>query len=462
MAFPFVIRRKFRTRYGESSVLDLSEHMSYHLHMGRYIERISDKQLEKLLRLSGAVLVTGVKWCGKTTSSRRYAESEIILDNSSEGKDLILRANAMPSDVLDQEPPLLIDEWQNAPRLWDAVRREVDNRGKRGQFILTGSSTPLGDEAKQEIFHSGFGRIANLRMHTMSSAETGFSYGKVSLSSLFEDGSMYISDRSDRTLEDMALALCRGGWPNALDDEDDDALEIPYMLLDELINIDVQQRIEELGLRKNPSDVRRLLRSYSRNTATQASKSLIRRDLSSNEDVLFNEDTLNKYLALLETMFITEDLEAWAPSVRLKTRVQGSPTRHLSEPSLAVASLGMSPQALLKDFRTFGFLFESYAIRDLRVYSAALNGKLYHYRDSKGLEADAVMELRDQRWAMFEVKLFDPARVDEGAVNLLKIKEKMDYTTMKQPSFLMVITAGKYARLRPDGVYEVPISLLAP
>ena len=433
-----VIREKFRARYGKSSVLDLSEHMSYHLHMGRYIERISDKQLEKLLRLSGAVLVTGVKWCGKTTSSRRYAESEIILDNSSEGKGLILRANAMPSDVLDQEPPLLIDEWQNAPRLWDAVRREVDNRGRRGQFILTGSSTPLGDEAKQEIFHSGFGRIANLRMHTMSSAETGFSYGKVSLSSLFEDGSMYISDRSDRTLEDMALALCRGGWPNALDDEDDDALEIPYMLLDELINIDVQQRIEEL------------------------SKSLIRRDLSSNEDVLFNEDTLNKYLALIETMFITEDLEAWAPSVRSKTRVQGSPTRHLSEPSLAVASLGMSPQALLKDFRTFGFLFESYAIRDLRVYSAALNGKLYHYRDSKGLEADAVMELRDQRWAMFEVKLFDPARVDEGAANLLKIKEKMDYTAMKQPSFLMVLTAGKYARLRPDGVYEVPISLLAP
>ena len=430
--------------------------------MDRYIERITDKQLEKLLRLSGAVLVTGVKWCGKTTSSRRYAESEIILDNSAEGKILILRANAMPSDVLSQKPPLLIDEWQNAPRLWDAVRREVDDRGKRGQFILTGSSTPLDDEAKQEIFHSGFGRIANLRMHTMSSLETGFSYGKVSLSKLFEDGSMYISDYSDRTLEDVALSLCKGGWPNTIEDKDEDALEIPYMLLDELINIDVQRRMEDLGLRKNPSDVRRLLRSYSRNISTQASKSLIRKDLSANEETPFNEETLNKYLALLETMFITEDLEAWAPSVRSKTRVQGGPTRHLSEPSLAVASLGLSPQALVKDFRTFGFLFESYAIKDLRVYSTALNGKLYHYKDAKGLEADAIMELRDQRWAMFEVKLFDPDRVDEGAVNLLKIKDKMNYSTMKQPSFLMVITAGKYARLRPDGVYEVPISLLAP
>ena len=195
--------------------------------MDKYVERISDKQLEKLLRLSGAVLVTGVKWCGKTTSSRRYAESEIILDNSAEGKNLILRANAMPSDVLNQKPPLLIDEWQNAPRLWDAVRREVDDRGKRGQFILTGSSTPLDDEAKQEIFHSGFGRIANLRMHTMSSLETGFSYGKISLSKLFEDGNMYISDYSDRTLEDMALSLCKGGWPNTLEDKDEDALEIP-------------------------------------------------------------------------------------------------------------------------------------------------------------------------------------------------------------------------------------------
>ena len=431
-------------------------------YMDKYVERISDKQLEKLLRLSGAVLVTGVKWCGKTTSSRRYAESEIILDNSAEGKNLILRANAMPSDVLNQKPPLLIDEWQNAPRLWDAVRREVDDRGKRGQFILTGSSTPLDDEAKQEIFHSGFGRIANLRMHTMSSLETGFSYGKISLSKLFEDGNMYISDYSDRTLEDMALSLCKGGWPNTLEDKDEDALEIPYMLLDELINIDVQRRLEELGLRKNSSDVRRLLRSYSRNISTQASKSLIRKDLSTNEETLFNEETLNKYLALLETMFITEDLEAWAPSVRSKTRVQGGPTRHLSEPSLAVASLGLSPQSLVKDFRTFGFLFESYTIRDLRVYSTALNGNLYHYRDAKGLEADAIMELRDQRWAMFEVKLFDPDRVNEGAVNLLKIKDKMNYSVMKQPSFMMVITAGKYARLRPDGVYEVPISLLAP
>ena len=431
-------------------------------YMDKYVERISDKQLEKLLRLSGAVLVTGVKWCGKTTSSRRYAESEIILDNSAEGKNLILRANAMPSDVLNQKPPLLIDEWQNAPRLWDAVRREVDDRGKRGQFILTGSSTPLDDEAKQEIFHSGFGRIANLRMHTMSSLETGFSYGKISLSKLFEDGNMYISDYSDRTLEDMALSLCKGGWPNTLEDKDEDALEIPYMLLDELINIDVQRRLEELGLRKNSSDVRRLLRSYSRNISTQASKSLIRKDLSTNEETLFNEETLNKYLALLETMFITEDLEAWAPSVRSKTRVQGGPTRHLSEPSLAVASLGLSPQSLVKDFRTFGFLFESYAIKDLRVYSTALNGNLYHYRDAKGLEADAILELRDQRWAMFEVKLFDPDRVNEGAVNLLKIKDKMNYSVMKQPSFMMVITAGKYARLRPDGVYEVPISLLAP
>ena len=235
-----------------------------------------------------------------------------------------------------------------------------------------------------------------------------------------------------------------------------------YLLLDELIGNDVQRRIGDLGLRKNPDDVRRLLRSYSRNIATQASKSLIRRDLSSNEDTPFNEDTLDKYLELLDTMYITDDLEPWAPSVRSKVRVQGMKTRHLSDPSLAVASLGLSPEVLIKDFRTFGFLFESYVIRDLRVYSSILNGRLYHYRDSKGLEADAVMELRDHRWAMFEVKLFDPARVDEGAANLLKIKDKIDTNRMNEPSFMMVITAGKYARQRADGVYEVPVSLLAP
>lgn len=299
-------------------------------------------------------------------------------------------------------------------------------------------------------------------MHTMSSAETGFSYGKISLSRLFEDGELYISEHSDRTLEDAAVALCRGGWPNTLHDLNEDAMEVPYILLDELINVDVQRRMEELVLRKNPGEVRRLLRSYSRNIAAQTSKSLIRRDLSNNEDTPFNEETLNKYLSLLESMYITEDLEAWAPSVRSKVREQGSPTRHLSDPSLAVASLGLSPGALMKDFRTFGFLFESFVIKDLRVYSSVLNGKLYHYRDSKGLETDAVLELRDQRWALFEVKLFDPDRVDDGAENLLKIKEKMNYSAMKQPSFLMVITAGKYARKRADGVYEVPISLLAP
>ena len=428
----------------------------------KYKERISDKQLQKLLRLSGAVLVSGVKWCGKTTSSRQFSKSEVCLDNSEEGKDLIKFANAMPSDILNREAPLLIDEWQNAPRLWDAVRREVDNRGKRGQFILTGSSTPLSNEERKEIFHSGFGRIANLSMHTMSSYETGFSYGKVSLSKLFENGKEYISEHSDRTLEDAAFALCKGGWPASVDDDDEDALEIPYILLDELINIDVQRKMEEMNLRKNPSDVRRLLRSYSRNVSTQASKSLIRKDMSQSEDVLFNEDTLNKYLSLLESMFILEDVEAWSPYVRSKVRVQGSPTRQLSEPSLAVASLGLSPSALLKDFRTFGFLFESFVIKYLRVYASALNASIYHYRDSKGLEADAVMELRNQRWAMFEVKLFDPDRIDEGAKNLIKIKEKMDYMHMKEPSFLMVITAGKYARLREDGVYEVPISLLAP
>ena len=428
----------------------------------KYIPRVVDEQLRLCLESSGAVLIEGAKWCGKTTSAKQVANSVVDLGDPDKEDEYFALAAIAPSKLLDGDEPLLIDEWQNAPRLWDAVRREVDERGRRGQFILTGSSTPMDDEAKQEIFHSGFGCIANLRMHTMSSQETGFSYGKVSISKLFEEGTQYISDYSDRTLEDLALSLCKGGWPNTLDDEDEDALEIPYMLLEELINNDVQRRMEDLGLRKSPSVVRRLLRSYARNVSTQASKSLIRKDLSTNEDVLFNEDTLNKYLFLLETMFITEDLEAWAPSVRSKARVQGGPTRHLSEPSLAVASLGLSPEALLKDFRTFGFLFESYVIRDLRVYSSVMNGKLYHYRDAKGLEADAVMELRDQRWAMFEVRLFDPARVDEGAANLLKIKEKMNYSTMKQPSFLMVITAGKYARLRLDGVYEVPISLLAP
>ena len=425
--------------------------------MEKYLHRLADDLLEEKLKVSGAVQIRGTMACGKTTTAKQHASSLVLMDDPQEGQRNIAMATSFPVDFLAKNPPLLIDEWQVVPSIWDSVRHEVDRRGKFGQFILTGSATPLEDDEEDVIRHSGTARIASINMRPLTLYESGFSNGKISLSSLFS-GQPYVGGESDRTLEDIAVALCRGGWPMGIGLPDELAFEIPYDFVESTVN---NRRFRKVG-RKSPQEVRRLMRSYARNVSTQASRTLISKDMGSDGGRRFDDETLAKYLGLLEDLFVIEELPAWNPNIRSAVAVQSAYTRHFTDPSIAVAALGLGPDSLMNDFKTFGLLFESMCIRDLRTYAEHLKGSLFHYRDGSGLEADAVITLRDNRWAAIEVKLAGEAGIDEGAGHLIRIRERIDTQKMKGPSFLMIVTAKKYAYRRKDGVFEVPITMLAP
>lgn len=428
-----------------------------------YIPRIADEILAEKLLVSGAVQIKGTKWCGKTTTARQQAKTVVLMDDPEEGERNRSLASSFPKEFLQQEAPLLIDEWQFVPQLWDSVRHEVDRRNEFGQFILTGSVSHEENEDEEigdtnKIFHSGVGRIASIKMRPMTLFETGFSDAKVSLLDLFNNPG-YLNEEGSKSLEDIAVALCRGGWPRGVGLPDNPALELPYLFLEETIN---SRTVKNRKRRKSPQEVERLIRSYSRNISTQVSRRVIASDMGLDGGDAFDDSTIVNYLNLLENLYITEELPAWNPNVRSKVGIQSAYTRHFSDPSIAVASLGLNPDSLLGDLKTFGLLFESMCIRDLRTYAERIKGKVYHYRDNTGLEADAVIQLRDGRWAPIEVKLMGEERIKEGAAHLLKIKDRIDYSKMKEPSFLMILTAKKNAFLRSDGVYEVPISMLAP
>ena len=423
--------------------------------MGKYFHRIADDILEEKLRTSGAVQIKGTMWCGKTTTAKQHAASVVLMDDPDEGERNRVIATSFPREFLAKEPPLLIDEWQTVPSVWDSVRHEVDRRDSFGQFILTGSVSPSDDE---KIRHSGTGRIATMRMRPMSLFESGFSNGLISISSLFQKAG-FIDGESNRTLEDIAIALCRGGWPRGVGLPDDIALELPYNFLEETIN---SKRINDSKGRKSPQEIGRLVRSYARNISTQASRSRIARDMGNDGGKPFDDETLVSYLTMLENLFIIEEVPAWNPNVRSAVAVQSAYTRHFSDPSIAVAALGLAPDSLLSDLNTFGLLFESLCVRDLRTYAERMKGNLFHYRDNSGLEADAVIVLRDGRWAAIEVKLAGEDRIEEGAEHLIRIRNRIDTEKMKEPSFLMIVTAKRHAYLRKDGVYEVPLSMLAP
>ena len=427
--------------------------------MHKYIPRIADLILEDKLKTSPAVQIRGTMWCGKTTTAKEHARSVVLMDDPDEGERNRMLAESFPRDFLSKQPPLLIDEWQTVPSLWDAVRHESDRRNEFGQFILTGSVSPLEEDEENKIHHSGTGRITTMRMRPMTLYESGFSSGQVSIGSLFDNPVSFVDGESDKTIEDIAMALCRGGWPRGVGLSDEVALELPYNFLEETIT---SRRIKDRKGRKSVQEVERLLRSYARNISTQASRVLIAKDMGNDGSRPFDDETLVSYLKLLESLFIIEELPAWNPNIRSSAAVQSAYTRHFSDPSIAVASLGLNPDSLLSDLKTFGLMFESMCIRDLRTYAERLKGKLYHYRDSTGLEADAVMVLRDGRWAAIEVKLAGEERIKEGAAHLLKIRDRIDTDKMKAPSFLMILTAKKHAYMRKDGVYEVPISMLAP
>lgn len=424
--------------------------------MKKYLPRIADTVLAGKLEAKGAVLIEGPKWCGKSTTAAQAAESSVYMQDPETREQNILLAKAAPSRLLNGLTPRLLDEWQVVPSLWDAVRFEVDKRGgEPGQFILTGSVTPPSTE---EIFHSGTGRIARMKMRTMCLYESGDSTGEVSLSSLF-DGCGEVEGKTEASLDELAYLLCRGGWPASVGLSERAALQQAPDYLESVIEADYE-KID--GVRRDPLRMERVVRSVARNVATQANYQTIRADVASNDAYSISEDTIASYIGALNALFVVENLRAWSPNLRSKTAIRTSDTRHFADPSIAAAALGVGPGGLMDDLKTYGLLFESLCVRDLRVYSQLLGGNVYHYRDKNGLEADAVIVLKDGRYALVEAKLFSQDHIDEGAANLIALKDKIDMSKMSQPAFLMVVTGTPYAYVRDDGVIVAPLATLAP
>lgn len=419
-----------------------------------YKPRIADRLLERKLRGKGAVLVEGAKWCGKTTTAEQIARSVFYMSETGKSEQNVQLARMNPKFLLKGENPRLIDEWQMAPEIWDAIRWESDHAGRFGLFILTGSAVPA-DMSK--VFHSGTGRFGWLKMRPMSLWESGDSTGEVSLKSLF-DGAETVEGMCQNDLERMAFLTCRGGWPQAVNMDEDVALDQAFDYVSAVERRDIQMAD---GVGRDPVMVHRLLRSYARNQGSQASCGTIRADIIANENDSMTEETIGLYIKALKNIFVVEDSLAWNPNLRSKTAVRTSDTRYFTDPSIATAALGIGPEDLMNDLDTFGLLFETLCVRDLRIFAEALNGDVYHYRDKNGLECDAVVHLRNGQYGLIEMKLGGDDWVNAGAETLKKLAAKIDTTKMKSPSFLMVLTAvGPYAYRRSDGVYVVPIGCL--
>lgn len=422
--------------------------------MVKYKQRIADKILERKVLGKGAVLIEGPKWCGKTTTAKQLAKSVLDLGDSSVLAQSTQMIEISPKILLEGDTPRLIDEWQALPPIWDTIRNEVDKRGEPSQFILTGSSIlPDADET----IHSGTGRYAYVRMRTMSLYESTDSTGSISLKDLF-DGNPFEIQQNNLGLEDIAFLTCRGGWPWATLISKDVALDQAFDYVDSIIQRDIQ-RVDKV--KRNPERTKLLLRSYARNISQQVSYSTIRKDMLSNDANTLDEDTVADYIKALKKLFVVEDLPAWNPNIRSKAAIRTGDTRHFVDPSIGTAVLGLGPKDLINDLQTFGLFFEDLVVRDLRVYAQALDGEIYHYRDSNGLECDAVIHLRNGNYALIEVKLGGDIRIDEGADNLLELSNNIDLDKMHAPSFMAVITGvGQFAYQRKDGVYVIPIGCL--
>lgn len=418
----------------------------------KYLKRIADRVLQERLAASGAVLIEGPKWCGKTRTALENSKSHLFMQDPDKAISYLKAADTKPSLLLKGDTPRLLDEWQTAPVLWDAVRFMVDQRGKSGQFILTGSAVPK-DNVVQ---HTGTGRISRLLMRPMSLYESMESNGSVSLKALF-DGETEIDNFSTLTIEQIAFAIVRGGWPASIGESEKIALRHAIDYVEAIINADVS-RVD--GIEKNPVRVRALLRSLSRNISTLATIRTIHDDIAMGDaDESISEKTISQYLGALDRIFVTENLPAWNPALRSKTAIRTSPKRQFVDPSIAAAVMRLTPSRLLEDFNYFGFLFESLCDRDLRVYAEAIDGQVFHYRDGSGLEADAVIALNDGRWAAVEVKL-GSKEIEDAAVHLLELKNKVNTEKMREPSFLMILTGTEIAYRREDGVYVVPLGCL--
>ena len=416
-----------------------------------YKPRIADGMLQEQLEASGVVLIQGPKWCGKTTTAEQQAKSVLYMDAPKTRKANLLLSESDPEILFQGETPRLIDEWQLAPKLWDAARFEVSRRRLPGQLIFTGSAVP---PDLTELTHSGTGRFAWLTMRPMSLWESGDSNGSVSLNSLFQGNMTPVVSR-DISLKELAFLICRGGWPGSLSLTPKAALRQAANYVDSVANSDIS-RVDDVS--RNAEFTRRLLRSYARHQGAQVSVNTIYDDLEKNRMGSMSEDTIASYIVALKKIFVIEDMPAWSPNLRSKTAIRTSDTRYFVDPSIATAALGLGPEDLIGDLNTFGLLFETMVVRDLRVYADALDGQVYHYRDKNGLECDAVVHLRNGCFGLIEIKLGSDRLIESGAHTLKRLSDKIDTTRMKSASFLMVITGqGQYAYRREDGVYVVPI-----
>ena len=435
--------------------------------MSEYLKRIADQMLTDKLESSGAVLIEGPKYCGKTTLAKQQAKSVLSMADPNTLSQNLAIARTNISRLLAGETPRLIDEWQIAPQFWDAVRNEVDNREDDGQFMLTGSAVPgkarkddsgnsIGDE---QIFHTGTGRISRLKLRTMSLWESGDSTGDVSLGNLFVNADK-IDGVSHIDLDRLAYLTCRGGWPKAvLKKTVKAALAQAFNYFDSVVSNDIK-RVDDID--RDEELAKRIMRSYARNQGSQATAGTILADIRNNGDEQMSDGTVYSYIKALKEIFVIEDSVAWNPNLRSKTAIRTSDTRYFIDPSIATASLGLGPNDLINDMETFGLIFETLAVRDLRVYADALDGMVYHYRDKNNLECDAVVHLRNGSYGLVEIKIGGADLINAGAKSLKDLSDKIDTTRMKKPSFLMVLTGiGDYAYKRPeDGVLVVPIGCL--
>jgi len=427
--------------------------------MEGYRSRIIDELLKDELDAMGAVLIEGSKACGKTTTAEQAARSVIYMDDPVRRGQYLQIVDTDISFILAGESPRLIDEWQLAPKIWDAVRFEVDHRRKDGQFILTGSSV-LSRKDKEKMTHTGTGRISWLRMRPMSLWESGDSSGEVSLAGLFgPSGGRTLRGRNRLMLSDIAFLTCRGGWPKAAGKGmSKAALRHAVNYYEAIVRTDIS-RVDDVE--RDEQRTRRIMRSYARHQGAQVSVQGILEDIKNNDTAELSDKTVYSYINALKSIFVIEDMPAWNPNLRSKSAIRGSDTRYYVDPSVACAALGLGPDDLVNDLNTFGLLFECLCVRDLRVYAQSLDGTVYHFRDRTGLECDSVVHLRNGSYGLIEIKLGGEKLIDEGARTLITLRDRIDTSKMKSPSFMMVLTAvGDYAYERTDGVMVVPVGCL--
>lgn len=424
--------------------------------MDKYKPRIIDTLLKKKLQAKGAVLIEGPKWCGKTTTAANFSATKVMLAKPNEKENFRNLLEIDSDTALSGDAPMLIDEWQTVPKLWDAVRCAVDERQKMGQFILTGSAVP-NKEAESQREHSGTGRFAWLTMRPMSLWESGESSGAISLENLFSSPDKILA-KNKLKMQDIAYLICRGGWPMSVDLPKEVALEQAFDYYDAVTKEDVT-RVD--GVKRSSERVCRLMRAYARHQGTQASIATLKEDLQNNDAATLDDDTINSYIDALRKIFVIEDMPAWNPNLRSKTAIRTTDTRYFIDPSIATAALGLGPDDLIGDLNTLGLFFEAMCVRDLRVFAEVLNGRLYHFRDKSGLECDAVIHLRNGKYGLIEIKLGGETLINAGAETLNTLADKIDTNRMKSPSFKMILTAvGDYAYRRSDGIYVVPIGVL--